>query len=60
MELAAIRILDAKWREPFTPVDESIFVDSDERDGWAELKKGGWVGQDNVPTLSFWRRVHGR
>jgi hypothetical protein len=60
MELAAIKILDTKWREPFTRVDESIFVDGDERDGWEELKKAGWIDRNGVPSPAFWRRVHGR
>lgn len=59
LELAAIRILDEQWRKPTEPIDPAIFTDDDEREGFADLQRWGWI-DGMVPTPQFWRRVHER
>lgn len=59
-ELAAIKILDTQWERPFEPVDPKIFTDTEEREGFDDLRAMGWIGENNVPTRAFWNRVHGR
>ena len=59
-ELAAVAILDAQWDRPFDPVNEQIFTDTSEKEGFAELKRNGWIDGNNVPSRAFWAKVHGR
>jgi hypothetical protein len=60
MEMAAIRILDARWTMPWEPIDAAIFKTDDEREGFAGLMRNGWIASDRTPTSAFWSRVHGR
>lgn len=59
-ELAAIKILDACWEHPRTPVNPKIFTDAEEIEGFRFLVENEWIGRDMIPTHGFWLRVHGR
>jgi len=64
-ELAAIRILDARWRWPrhrFTLVELGQ-LDELELQGFIALVGSRWIlknGSYYVASVKFWERVHGR
>lgn len=59
MELAAIKILDNYWSNPYSNIDESIFTDDLEKEGFRELRNYKWMDGMSM-SEEFWKRVHGR